>query len=160
MHSFYNLLVVGTDERLMAVAANALAEIGGGIAVVDGAGEVLHTWELPLVGIFSDASVEEVREDFTNERGHSPDRLPVRVPVAGPELCLARHHPRRRNDPRRFVRREPQQFLDVVVANRRPRRLSGSAGASAVNRTREPGGSWATASRSEATTTPITGYLR
>ena len=118
MHSFYNLLVVGTDERLMAVAANALAEIGGGIAVVDGAGEVLHTWELPLVGIFSDASVEEVREDFnrTNEAIRQ-----IGCPFASPLLALS------------FVSLatipdvgmthaglydvNTQQFLDVVVAN-------------------------------------------
>lgn len=64
MHSFYNLLVVGTDEELMARAANAVASLGGGIAVVDGSGATIHTWELPLVGIFSDAPVEQVRADF------------------------------------------------------------------------------------------------
>lgn len=86
MHSFYNLLVVGTDEELMARAANAVVELGGGVAVVDGSGEVIGTWELPLVGIFSDASAEQVRSDFnrTNEAIRS-----IGCPFASPLLALS-----------------------------------------------------------------------
>ncbi len=85
-HTFYNLLVVGTDEALMATAANAVAQLGGGIAVVDGTGTVTHTWELPLVGIFSDANVEQVREDFnrTNQAVRE-----IGCPFASPLLALS-----------------------------------------------------------------------
>lgn len=86
MHSFYNLLVVGTDEELMARAAAAVVDIGGGVAVVGGDGEVLHTWALPLVGIFSDESAEQVRQDFnrTNEAIRS-----IGCELASPLLALS-----------------------------------------------------------------------
>ncbi|TAM70681.1 MAG: adenine deaminase [Microbacteriaceae bacterium] len=85
-HSFYNLLVVGTDEALMAVAANTLAELGGGVVVVDGDGRVIHTWELPLVGIFSDENIERVREDF-NRTNQAIRELGC--PFASPLLALS-----------------------------------------------------------------------
>ena len=86
MHSFYNLLVVGTDEELMAKAANAVTEFGGGMAVIDGDGNTVGTWELPLVGIFSDADAEQVRQDFnrTNEAIRS-----IGCPLASPLLALS-----------------------------------------------------------------------
>ena len=46
------LLVVGSDDRDMALCANALLEAGGGMAIVDG-GQVLEKIDFPFGGIFS-----------------------------------------------------------------------------------------------------------
>ena len=46
------LLVVGSDDRDMALCANILLEMGGGIAMVD-RGEVLEQLDSPVGGIFS-----------------------------------------------------------------------------------------------------------
>ena len=62
-HTFYNLLVVGGNEEHMALAGNAVAEMGGGIAVVKN-GLVIARWPLELVGVFSTEPLENVGKDF------------------------------------------------------------------------------------------------
>jgi len=61
-HDSHNLIVAGTNDVDMAVAANAVCENEGGLAIaVDGA--VLSSLPLPLGGLMSEldaASVEEV----------------------------------------------------------------------------------------------------
>jgi adenine deaminase len=51
-HVHYNALVIGTSEEQMALAANALARMEGGVAVVSGR-KVLARWSLPIVGVFA-----------------------------------------------------------------------------------------------------------
>ena len=46
------LMVVGSDDRDMALCANVLLQAGGGIAIVDG-GQVLEQLDFPIGGIFS-----------------------------------------------------------------------------------------------------------
>jgi adenine deaminase len=58
-HDSHNLLVVGSDERDMSIAANKLAETGGGICTVL-KGEVLSLVELPIAGLMSDEPFERV----------------------------------------------------------------------------------------------------
>jgi adenine deaminase len=53
------MLLVGTDERSMAVAANELARVGGGQVVVRN-GEVNALVELPIAGLMSDEPAEVV----------------------------------------------------------------------------------------------------
>ncbi len=53
------LLVVGSDDRDMALCANALLEAGGGMAIVDG-GVVLEKIDFPFGGIFSLLPWQEV----------------------------------------------------------------------------------------------------
>lgn len=62
-HTFYNVLVVGGSDAAMAQAANAVAEMGGGVAVVSD-GQVVARWCLDLVGVFSTAPLEQVGQDF------------------------------------------------------------------------------------------------
>lgn len=62
-HDSHNLCVVGVDEASMAAAANRLIEIGGGFAVADG-GEVRAELALPVAGLMSDRSFEEVHHDL------------------------------------------------------------------------------------------------
>ena len=59
-HDSHNLLVVGMDDGDMVVAANTLAEAGGGMVVVKD-GKVLAILPLPIAGLMSDKPVEEVQ---------------------------------------------------------------------------------------------------
>ncbi len=52
-HDNHNIVVMGVDPDDMAVAVNAVADMQGGIVVVD-AGRVVASIELPLVGLLSD----------------------------------------------------------------------------------------------------------
>ena len=58
-HDCHNLLVVGTDEACMALAANRMAETGGGQVVVK-AGEIIGEVQLPIGGLMSDEPAEVV----------------------------------------------------------------------------------------------------
>lgn len=60
-HDSHHLLVVGTDEASMAVAANELARVGGGQVVVQ-EGQVIGLVELPIAGLMSDERAEVVAE--------------------------------------------------------------------------------------------------
>jgi len=53
------LMVVGSDDRDMALCANALLDAGGGLAVVNG-GEILEKIDFPTGGIFSLRPWQEV----------------------------------------------------------------------------------------------------
>ena len=58
-HDSHHMLVVGTDEAAMALAANVLAEKGGGMLVVR-EGQVRAVVELPIAGLMSDERAEVV----------------------------------------------------------------------------------------------------
>lgn len=58
-HDAHNLLVVGTNDVDMALAANTLIACGGGMCAVQN-GEVLGIVPLPIAGLMSDKPVEEI----------------------------------------------------------------------------------------------------
>jgi adenine deaminase len=58
-HDSHNICVVGADEADMAIAVNRLIEIQGGFAVAAG-GEVRAELALPVAGLMSDRSFEDV----------------------------------------------------------------------------------------------------
>jgi len=58
-HDSHHMIVVGTDREMMAMAANRLGEVGGGVTVIKD-GEELALVELPIAGLMSDAPVTEV----------------------------------------------------------------------------------------------------
>jgi len=60
-HDSHHMIVVGTDRDQMALAANRLAEVGGGITLFRD-GEELALVELPIAGLMSDAPAAEVAE--------------------------------------------------------------------------------------------------
>ena len=60
-HDSHQMIVVGTDESDMALAANELARVGGGQIVVR-EGEILALVELPIAGLMSDERAEVVAE--------------------------------------------------------------------------------------------------
>lgn len=62
-HVYHNLLVVGTTDEYMAIAANAVAEMGGGIAVVAD-GKVISGWALPVVGLLDNRGLPAAQRSF------------------------------------------------------------------------------------------------
>ncbi len=60
-HDSHNLIVAGTNEADMALAANAVRENGGGLAVVSD-GKVLSTLALPVGGLMCECAGADVEE--------------------------------------------------------------------------------------------------
>lgn len=58
-HDAHNLLVIGTNDEDMALAANTLIACGGGMAAVQN-GKVLGMVPLPIAGLMNDKSAEEM----------------------------------------------------------------------------------------------------
>jgi adenine deaminase len=71
-HDAHNLVVVGMSDREMAFAIERLAELGGGIVVVDGLNTVAEL-ALPVAGLLADAPLAEVvdRSRACNEAAHA-----------------------------------------------------------------------------------------
>lgn len=59
-HDQHNLIVIGADEEAMVLAAQTVAEMGGGLAVVSGNQKVLATLPLPIAGLMSEETAEKV----------------------------------------------------------------------------------------------------
>lgn len=60
-HDSHHMIVVGTDEADMAMAANELAKVGGGQVVVK-EGKIIGMVELPIAGLMSNEQAEVVAE--------------------------------------------------------------------------------------------------
>ena len=58
-HDAHNIIVVGANDADMLAVAHKAADMGGGLAVVK-EGEVLAALPLPIAGLMSDSTVEEV----------------------------------------------------------------------------------------------------
>ena len=58
-HDAHNVVLVGADDEDMAFAAQRLAEVGGGIVVIDG-GRVVAECPLPVAGLLSDQPLDVV----------------------------------------------------------------------------------------------------
>ncbi len=67
-HDSHNICIVGVSDEDMAFAANHLKNICGGFVVVRN-GQVLAELALPIAGLMSDRSFEEVREALIPLRG-------------------------------------------------------------------------------------------
>lgn len=61
-HDAHNLIVVGTNNEDMAVAANELIKCGGGLVAVRN-GKILGKVELPIAGIMSDKQLLDMDKD-------------------------------------------------------------------------------------------------
>ncbi|MBE0524782.1 MAG: adenine deaminase [Methanosarcinales archaeon] len=66
-HDSHNVIVTGTNHRDMALCANVISEIKGGIVLVED-GQVLDSLPLPFAGLLSTRTVEEVDKNL--ERLH------------------------------------------------------------------------------------------
>jgi adenine deaminase len=64
-HDAHNLLVVGSNDEDMTIAANALIECGGGLVAVQD-GKILGLVPLPIAGLMSDKPLEEMSASVEN----------------------------------------------------------------------------------------------
>ena len=64
-HDAHNLLVVGSNDEDMAIAANALIQCGGGMVAAQN-GKILGIVELPLAGLISQLPAEQVAEKVSD----------------------------------------------------------------------------------------------
>ena len=62
-HDSHNIIVAGATDTEMKTAVAAVAEMGGGFAVVDGS-RVLATLPLPVAGLMSEQPVEAIRDQM------------------------------------------------------------------------------------------------
>ena len=62
-HDHHNIVVVGVDEADMAMAANVVAQMHGGLAVID-KGQVLAKMCLPIGGLMSEKNADEVMAEL------------------------------------------------------------------------------------------------
>lgn len=76
-HDHHNLLVIGGDDQSMLTAAKAVAAAGGGQAVALG-NEVLALLSLPIAGLMSDGTIEQVAAS-QNEVNLAAQRLGCRL---------------------------------------------------------------------------------
>ena len=114
-HDAHNLLVVGSNDEDMALAANTLRACGGGlVAVLDG--KVLCVVPLPIAGLMSDRPIEEMSALIENmektwvQMGStlpSPFMTMALIPLA----CL----PETRLTNRGLVDCRTFEFIDLVV---------------------------------------------
>ena len=58
-HDHHNIVVVGTNDEDMAVAVNEVARLNGGLSVACD-GVILNSMELPIGGLMSEKTAEEV----------------------------------------------------------------------------------------------------
>ena len=86
-HDSHNLIVIGDNDEDMAVAVNALAESGGGIAVA-ARGMLTGRLPLPIGGLMSDRPAEEVSRGFKDLLGIASEDLGVN-PEVDPFMTLA-----------------------------------------------------------------------
>ena len=114
-HDAHNLLVVGSNDEDMALAANTLIACGGGlVAVLDG--QVLSVVELPIAGLMSDKPIEEMsaaieKMERTWEQMGSALPSPFMTMALIPLACL----PETRLTNRGLVDCRTFEFLDLVV---------------------------------------------
>jgi len=78
-HDSHNVVVVGASDEDMALAVKRLAEISGGIVVVKN-GQVISELKLPIAGLMSDKTGQEVREKFSALHKACHDELGVKEP--------------------------------------------------------------------------------
>lgn len=114
-HDAHNLLVVGSNDADMVLAANTLIECGGGLVAVRD-GKVLSLVELPIAGLMSEKTIEEMSasiekmEETWKEMGStlpSPFMTMALIPLA----CL----PETRLTNRGLVDCRTFEFLDMIV---------------------------------------------
>ncbi len=84
-HDAHNLVVMGVDDSDMVRCARRLAEIGGGVVVVEG-GEVRGELPLPVAGLMSDAPLAEVHRRLAGMEEHLRS---AGVGVEAPFMCLS-----------------------------------------------------------------------
>ncbi|HEY0007924.1 MAG TPA: adenine deaminase [Tepidisphaeraceae bacterium] len=63
-HDHHNLVIIGVDDESMRFAARTIAEMGGGLCVID-TGRVTASLPLPVAGLMSDRPIEQIRDAYS-----------------------------------------------------------------------------------------------
>lgn len=69
-HDSHNIIAVGVSDEEIAAAANKVVELNGGIVVMRN-GEALGAVKLPVAGIMSDDTLENVNRDLENAKSRA-----------------------------------------------------------------------------------------
>ena len=69
-HDSHNIIVVGVSDKEIASAANKVVELNGGIVVMSN-GEVVGKVALPVAGIMSDDTLENVNRELENAKSRA-----------------------------------------------------------------------------------------
>ena len=90
-HDSHNIIVIGTNDCDMAIAANRLKEIGGGNVIVKD-GKAVKEMPLPLGGLMSDKKVSDVAKMCEDTRGYVhalgvPENIAPFMNMAFVSLC-------------------------------------------------------------------------
>lgn len=62
-HDHHNIVLIGTNDEDLSIAANAIHDLQGGLVVVDNK-EVVAQMHLPIGGLMSEKSADEVIVEF------------------------------------------------------------------------------------------------
>ncbi len=65
-HDSHNIIVIGTNEEDMSIAANRVCEVGGNVIAVDG--RIVAEMPLPVAGLMTEQSGEEIAKANANVR--------------------------------------------------------------------------------------------
>lgn len=65
-HDSHNIILIGTNDEDMVIAANHIREFGGNVVVCDG--EIISEMKLPVAGLMADMSGEEIALQNENVR--------------------------------------------------------------------------------------------
>ena len=60
-HDSHNIIVIGTNEEDMAIAANHICSVGGNVVVAEG--KIIAQMSLPIAGLMSEVSGEEIARE-------------------------------------------------------------------------------------------------
>lgn len=116
-HDSHNLLVMGVSEADMAFAANVLIDLGGGMVVVED-GKVLAQVPMPIAGLMSDASAEQVVTQVKElEEGWNALGCPIHAPFMTFSLIALPVIPEVRISNRGLVDVTTFSLIDVVNNN-------------------------------------------
>jgi adenine deaminase len=70
-HDNHNLIIVGTDDELMAKIANIMKERGGGMASLTK--DTMTFFSLPIAGLMSSDPIEKIVENYDNVKKSAID---------------------------------------------------------------------------------------
>lgn len=84
-HDSHNVVVVGTNDRDMLVAAQAVIEMSGGLSAARD-GEVLAKLPLPVAGLMSDQPLAPVRDALLELLRHAEE---LGCPLSNPYMAMA-----------------------------------------------------------------------
>ena len=65
-HDSHNIILIGTNDEDMVIAANHIRKFGGNVVVADG--EIVAEMKLPVAGLMTDMSAEEIAQQNENVR--------------------------------------------------------------------------------------------